>query len=219
MPRPESIPPVHAVTDDQTVLRSDFITTAAQVMNALGPRGALHLRATHVVARSLFAHAARLARIQELTGCWLVVNDRVDLALAAGARGAQLTSRSIAPADARRIAGGLRLGGSVHSVDEAIEAEHGGADWLVVGHVFDTASHVGAPGRGPDFLSGVAARVNIPVLAIGGVTPARVGGLLDGGAHGVAVIRGIWNAPHAGEAASGYLSAHDAHHRERTDAL
>lgn len=215
----ERVPPIHAVTDDQTVLRPDFVTAAAQVMNALGPHGAVHLRTARLDARALFGHAQRLARIQELTGCWLVVNDRVDVALAAGARGAQLTSRSIEPGDARRIAAGLRLGGSVHSVDEAVAGEQAGADWLVVGHVFDTASHAGTPGRGPEFLVGVAASVRIPVIAIGGITPPRVVGLLRGGAHGVAVIRGIWNAAHAGEAAASYLSAYDAHHRNRPESV
>jgi thiamine monophosphate synthase len=86
----------------------------------------------------------------------------------------------------------------------------------VVGHVFDTASHAGEPGRGAGFLAGVAGSVHVPVIAIGGITPSRVEAVLRGGAHGVAVIRGIWGAAHAGEGAGHYLSAYDAHDRERT---
>jgi thiamine-phosphate diphosphorylase len=191
-----------------------FVTAAAQVMAALGARGAVHLRAPALPVRMVLAHAERLARIQELSGCWLVVNDRVDLALAAGARGAQLTSRSLRPADARRVAPALRLGASVHALDAAVEAEREGADWVVVGHVFETESHPGEPGRGGEFLARVAATVRVPAVAIGGVTPERVGALVAAGARGVAAIRGIWEAPHAGDAVGRYLSAYDAHDAE-----
>lgn len=214
MTEPSAVPVVHAITDDETVARPDFLTAAAQVMGAAGPRGAVHLRAPRLPARALLRHAERLARIQELSGCWLVVSDRLDVALAAGARGAQLTSRSLAPHDARRVAAALALGASVHSRAEAEAAQADGADWLVVGHVFDTASHPDAPGRGGGFLGDVARAVRIPVIAIGGVTPARVAAVRARGAHGVAAIRGIWGEPHAGDAVGRYLSAHDAHDRE-----
>ena len=213
MPDDPPIPIVHAVTDDETVSRADFLTAAAQVMAALGPRGAVHLRAPGIAARALLAHAERLARLQELSGCWLVVNDRLDVALGAGARGAQLTSRSILPGDARRVGPGLRIGASVHDAEGAIAAAAGGADWLVVGHVFDTASHPGAPGRGVGLLASVARGVRLPVVAIGGITPERARELWRAGAHGVAAIRGIWGAAHAGDAAARYLSAYDADDR------
>jgi thiamine-phosphate diphosphorylase len=210
MPAASHIPVVHAVTDDATLARAEFTTAAAQVMNALGSRGAVHLRAARLTARAMLAHAERLARMQELTGCWLVVNDRVDVALAARARGAQLTSRSMLAGDARRIAPTLGLGASVHSEADADAATAAGADWLVLGHVFETESHPGAPGRGPGLLASVARRAPVPVIAIGGVTAAQVPLLRREGARGVAAIRGIWNALHAGDAAAGYLSAYDA---------
>lgn len=214
MPDAAPIPVVHAITDDGTVARADFITVAAQVMEVLGPRGAVHLRAPSMPARPLLAVAVRLARMQELSGCWLVVNDRVDVALGAGARGAQLTSRSLRPGDARRIAGALRIGASVHDVEGAVAAEREGASWLVVGHVFDSASHPAEPGRGAGFLGRVVSAVHIPAVAIGGITPERVGAVRREGARGVAAIRGIWGAAHAGDAVGRYLSAYDAHHAE-----
>jgi thiamine-phosphate diphosphorylase len=180
-------------------------------MDTLGSRGAVHLRASRLSASVLLRHAERLARLQELTGSWLVVNDRVDVALVVGARGAQLTSRSLRPADARRIAPALRRGASVHSPADAVAAEEGGAHWLVVGHVFETPSHAGEPARGVGLLEQAAAAARIPVIAIGGVTPERVAAVRARGAYGVAVIRGIGGAPHAGDAAARYLSAHDAH--------
>jgi thiazole tautomerase (transcriptional regulator TenI) len=207
--RASAIPLVHAVTSDEIVSRADFIDVACAVMAALGARGALHLRAGRLPAARLQALSEGLEAAQALTGAWLVINDRVDLALAARARGAQLTSRSLSVADARRAAPSLALGASVHSLDEARAAEREGATWLVAGHVFATSTHPGEDGRGLSFLRAVSQAVSIPVVAIGGVRPEHCRVLRESGAYGLAVIRGIWDAPNAERAASDYLSAYD----------
>jgi thiazole tautomerase (transcriptional regulator TenI) len=204
-----AIPLVHAVTSDEIVARADFIDVACGVMAALGVRGALHLRAGRVSAARLQQLAEGLEAAQALTGAWLVINDRVDLALAVRARGTQLTSRSLTVADARRAAPALALGASVHTLDEARDASAQGANWLVAGHVFATTSHPGAPERGLSFVREVVDAVGVPVLAIGGVKPEHGGALRDAGVYGVAVIRGIWDAANAERAASDYLSAYD----------
>lgn len=217
------IPVVHVVTTGELLASPDFAGRAAAVMAALGPRGALHLRGgLHVRgagpgARALWALAVRLGEAQAATGCRLVVNDRVDVALAAEAWGAQLTSRSMAPADARRAAPALALGASVHAVAEARAAARDGADWVVAGHVRETASHPGEPGRGLAFVRDVAAAVPIPVLAIGGIRPADVAAVRAAGAAGVAVIRGVWAAADAERAATDYLASHDADAATRGD--
>jgi thiamine-phosphate diphosphorylase len=203
------LPVVHAVTSDEIVLREDFIDVACAVMAALGARGALHLRAGRITAARLQELAGGLEAAQAITGAWLVVNDRVDLALGARARGAQLTSRSLRVADARRAAPGLALGASVHSLDEARAAASEGATWLVAGHVFATTTHANEPGRGLTFVRALAAAVTIPVIAIGGVRPEHCRVLRAAGAYGLAAIRGIWDAPNAERAASDYLSAYD----------
>ena len=204
-----TLPVIHAVTSDEIVSRSDFIDVACAVMAALGPRGALHLRAGRITAARLQTLAGGLEAAQAVTGAWLVVNDRVDLALGARARGAQLTSRSLRVADARRAAPTLALGASVHSLDEARVAASEGATWLVAGHVFATTSHLGEEGRGLPFLRAVTRAVSIPVVAIGGVRPEHCRALRESGAYGLAVIRGIWGAPNAERAANDYLSAYD----------
>ena len=206
---PPALPVIHAVTSDEIVTRTDFIDVACAVMAALGARGALHLRAGRISAARLQALAAGLEAAQAVTGAWLVVNDRVDLALAARARGAQLTSRSLRVADARRAAPNLAIGASVHSLDEARVAASEGATWLVAGHVFATATHPGEEERGLPFLRAVTRAVSIPVVAIGGVRPEHCRVLRESGAYGLAVIRGIWGAPNAERAASDYLSAYD----------
>jgi thiamine-phosphate diphosphorylase len=204
-----ALPVVHAVTTDEIVARDDFIDVACAVMAALGARGALHLRAGRATAARLETLAGGLEAAQALTGAWLVINDRVDLALACRARAAQLTSRSLRVADARRAAPALALGASVHSVDEGRAAAQEGATWLVAGHVFPSATHPGERGRGLDFLRTLVASVDVPVIGIGGVKPEHCAALRQAGAHGVAAIRGIWDAANAERAASDYLSAYD----------
>ena len=89
-------------------------------------------------------------------------------------------------------------------------AVHAGATWLVAGHVFETESHPGEDGRGIAFIERLVAEHKLPVIAIGGVRPEHVRSLRAAGAHGVAVIRGVWHASDAGAAVIDYLSAHDA---------
>ena len=201
------VPVVHAVTSDEIVARSDFLDVACGVMGVLGSRGALHLRAPRLGAARLMALGEALAAAQSITGAWLVVNDRVDVALAVRARGAQLTSRSLVTADARHAAPSLALGASVHNVAEGVDAARAGADWLVVAHPFAPASSDGSDGV--MLVERLASRVTTPLVAIGGVRPQHCRALRMAGVHGVAVIRGIWDAPNAERAASDYLSCHD----------
>lgn len=215
---------LHAVTTDEIVGAADFLDRARGVMGALGPRGALHLRAPRAGGRRLHDLAAALLPGARATGCVLVVNDRLDVALAAGADGVQLTSRSLSAGDARAAAArsgaahppgagdgypSFLIGASVHALDEARAAAAAGVDWVVAGHLFPTPSHAGAPGRGLAFLREVAGAVPCPVIGIGGVLPRHLPLLRAAGAHGAAVIRGVWDAENAERAASDYLSAYD----------
>jgi len=202
-------PIIHAVTDEATLARPDFVARARVVMGRLGARGAVHLRGHHVSARRLEVLAGALVEEAVRTGCWLVVNDRLDIALAVGATAVQLTSRSLSVRDARQLAPALPIGASIHDADEAAAAARDGADWVVAGHVFATPSHIGAPPRGSALVESIAARASLPCIAIGGVRPVDIPMLLAAGAHGVAAIRGIWGADDAEGAAGEYLSAYD----------
>src|SRR6476469_4369388 len=106
---PRDVPRIHAVTDDLILAHPEFTARARGVMRALGPRGAVHLRARYLTAARVYAIALALGDAQESTDCWLVVNERLDIALAAQTRAAQLTSRSLTVTDARLIAGELPL--------------------------------------------------------------------------------------------------------------
>lgn len=206
------IPLVHAVTSDGVLARPDFVVRARRVMEALGPKGAVHLRARIVPAARVYELAVALGAVRERTGAWVVVNDRVDLACAAGASAAQLTTRSLSLVDARRMAGTMPLGASAHAPADALAAARDGADWVVAGHVYDTPTHAGEPARGLELVRETAAAVSVPVIAIGGIKPQHVRPLLEAGAYGVAAISGIWGASDAERAAADYLSAYERHH-------
>ena len=122
----------------------------------------------------------------------LVINERVDVAVAAGAHGVQLGEHALPVKDARAILPpDAWIGRSVHSVEGAVAAEQDGADFLVVGTMFATDSHPGARAAGPQLMREVAVRCRLPLLGIGGITPDNLGDVIGAGATGVAVIRSI----------------------------
>ena len=207
------MPVVHAITDDRVLLGAEFDQRAFDVMEALGNRGALHVRARLLTDRRVLDITATLVEAARKTGCIVAVNDRADIALAAGAHAVQLTSRSAGVREVRGIAPALRIGSSVHSPAGARDAGLFGADWCVAGHVFASATHPDEPGRGLRFVRACAQATEIPVIAIGGVVPERVSDLVEAGARGVASIRGIWGAQNPGEAAARYLSKYVAAER------
>lgn len=195
------LPRLHLVTDDGVLARPDFARVAEALLRLGGERVALHLRGPRTSGRELYRQAAALAGPARNAGALLLVNDRVDVALAAGASGVQLGERGLPVEDARRMGGaGWMVGASVHDPGEAGAALERGADFVLAGTLFASASH---PGRGG---SGVGWLREIPggcgrVIGIGGVDPARVAGVLGAGAHGVAVIRAVWGAEGGAEKA------------------
>ena len=142
-------------------------------------------------------------RIGSLAGqALLMVNERADVALAAGAAGVQLGEEGLPVSTARQILGPDRLlGRSVHSVEGAVEAARHGADLLVVGTMYATRSHPGAAAVGPTPVREIAKRCNVPMIGIGGINTGNLGEVLQAGACGVAVISSILAADNPEEAA------------------
>jgi thiamine-phosphate diphosphorylase len=216
------IPKLHVVTDDEILARPDFETRAREVFEVLEAREpddeevvggsvALHIRGARTTGRRLTRLARILCERAASSGVLLVVNDRLDVALAVEAAGVHLGARSLPAAEARCLLGASRLlGVSVRSASEAEEAAKSGADYLFVGTLFETPSHPEAVARGPEFLGLVASRVDLPLVGIGGVTPERAVAVVASGGHGVAVIRGIWDAPSPQDAVKAYLDAVEA---------
>ena len=164
-----------------------LVADAASGLEAID-RGAnvLRLRDPGAPVRRLEEEARRL--IRAVAGP-VLVSSRVDLALATGAAGVHLPERDLPVAGARRLLGQDRLlGRSVHSLGAAREAAEEGADYLVFGPVFATASHPGQRPAGLRALAEVAAAVPIPVLAIGGIDAERAEACRREGAAGFAAI-------------------------------
>lgn len=209
-----TLPPLHLVTDDAVLAREDFRDAAAAALEAGGAQLALHLRGPRTDGATLYRLAADLLPVANATGARLLVNDRADVAACAGAHGVQLGQRSLRADVARGLLGpGALIGVSVHSADEAREAAAsapaGAAppDFLLVGTLFETPSHPGRPGAGTGLLAEISvAAPGLPLVGIGGVTPERLAGLRAAGAHGFAVLRGIWDAPSPAEAVGRYLT-------------
>lgn len=195
------IPTLHLVTDDAVLQQPGFIAQAATVLRALRGQVALHVRARELPASTLFQIVSELQSVARAAGAAVLVNDRIDVALTAHAQGVQLGIRSLPIPVARRLLGGGLIGYSAHSQAESVAAERDGADFLLVGSIYRTASHPDAAPAGLALVEQSAAACRQPVLAIGGVTAERVPELRRAGAHGVAVIRAVWAAPDPVQAA------------------
>jgi len=170
---------------------------------------AVQMREKDLAVRDLLTLASRLRQTTARHGARLLISDRADVAWASGADGVQRTGDSLPVAALRRIAPPpFLIGASVHGEAEARRAAADGADFLVFGPVYDTPSkrRYGAP-QGLAALGHLAASVERPVLAIGGITPARVPEVLAAGAAGVAVISAVIAAERPADATKAFLDA------------
>ena len=186
------LPRLHAVTDAAVLAASDFGVRAAAIA-AAGPAVALHARDRAAAGGELTRAAARLVALARPAEAAVFVSGRPDVAAAVGAQGVQLAADDLAPADARRILPAGWIGRSVHTADEAGAAVDEGADYLLVGNVYQTASHPGRPAVGLGLVRAAAA-LGRPVIAIGGLDAARAVEVRDAGAWGVAAIAALWRA-------------------------
>ena len=178
---------------DRRQLRS--VSLAAVVSETIGAGvDIVQVREKDLTTRELITlveEALSATREPGMGGARVVVNDRVDVALAAGADGAHLAARSMPVQVVRRfVPRAFVIGVSCHSLGEAMAAESGGADYLVLGPIFETPSKLGyGPPLGLEKLRNVTSRIRIPVLALGGVTVDRIRPCLEAGASGIAGIR------------------------------
>ncbi len=185
---------LYLITDRHQTLGRPLLATLRQALGA-GVR-AIQVREKDLETRTLIELASELLCRTRERGAVTLLNDRVDLVLALGADGVHLRSDSMPVRAARRLLGPERLiGASAHSAEAVMRAELEGADFVVLGPVYQTASKrsYGAPiGLRP--IEEASRRCRIPVFAIGGITPARVGEVRRAGAFGVAVISSILSA-------------------------
>jgi thiamine-phosphate pyrophosphorylase len=157
----------------------------------------VQLREKSASAREFYETALEVRKITERRGVPLVINDRLDIALAAGADGLHIGQSDIPLGAARALLGKSRfIGVSAGTLGEAMAAEHGGADYLGVGAVYPTASKDGVgEAIGLLGLSAIMDAVGIPVVAIGGVSAGNAAGVMGTGVAGIAVISAILSQP------------------------
>lgn len=201
------LPRLHLVTDDAVLRDERFVDRAEAVLECCGRDVALHVRGHTTSARALYEVGEQLAAAALRAGAFLLVNDRIDIAMAIRANGVQLGLRSIPPQDARHLLGhGAWIGYSAHAPLEAARAASEGADFVLLGTIFYSASHVHRVPLGVERLEECVRSAGVPVLAIGGVTTTRVAPIAGTGAYGVAVLGGVWRAADAAAAAAEYVA-------------
>ncbi|GAB3251676.1 thiamine phosphate synthase [Nocardioides dilutus] len=186
------------------VSEHDDLTLVPQLA-AAGVDG-FQVRAKSYDARRLIALTRAVVAAVRPVGALVTVNDRVDVAVAAGADGAHLGSSDLPVDVARRLAPGLLLGVTCRSLAAVEAAAEAGADYAGVGPVFATSSKAGLPD--PVGVRGLRAATGVlPVVGIGGITADEVAAVVAAGAQGVAVIGGIWRHPDPVEAAKELVAA------------
>jgi thiamine-phosphate pyrophosphorylase len=166
----------------------------------------LQLRHKAASTGELAAVAGRLVARVRAAGGVLIVNDRLDVALAVGADGVHLGQDDLPAREARRLAPGLVVGVSTHDPDQARRAQADGADYVALGSIFPTGSKPSFELVGLEALRRVRPHVRVPLVAIGGVTVARVPDVRAAGADAVAVISAVGMAPDPGAATAAFLA-------------
>ncbi|MGH9407374.1 MAG: thiamine phosphate synthase [Terriglobia bacterium] len=183
------------ITDGEVLSERSLDSVLAQAIDA--GIDLIQLREKQMEVRALLGVASRALERAKGTNSRIVINDRVDAALALGAAGVHLGSHSLPALAVRAIAPpGFLVGVSCHSLEEAQTAELAGADYILFGPVYETPSKLAyGPPLGVERLAAAAARVKTPVLALGGITLERVKPCLAAGAAGIAAIRLFQDAP------------------------
>ncbi len=191
----KSVPRLHVITDETVQTRFRHADLARLAL--AGGADCIQFREKRPWTTDLLIDAARdVVGACTGSGAIAVVDDRADVALAAGARAVHLGRHDLDAATARRILGdGALIGGTANSYDEAAEVWDTEVDYLGVGPVYGTRSKASpAPEMGLVTLARITADCPKPVIAIGGIGPDRIGDLVRAGAHGVAVLSHVATA-------------------------
>jgi thiamine-phosphate pyrophosphorylase len=183
-------PIVCLITDRHRLPDSSFTSLLNQIHAAAAAGVQLvQLRERDLEGRDLLELTRQAMATVRGTATRVLVNDRLDVALTAPAHGVHLRGASFRPSRARSIApAGFLIGRSVHSVDDAAATANERVDYVLFGNIFETASKPGQPGVGLDALRAAVRATSVPVLALGGITVARVPQVLETGAAGFAGI-------------------------------
>ena len=196
---------LYLVTDRNQTGGRDLLWVLEQALD--GGVKAIQLREKDLSGRDLFSLAEKVCKLCQAYNAALFINDRIDVALAVDAAGVQLSQTSLPVVTTRALLGPQKIiGVSTHSLQEAKEAEQNGADFVLFGPVYFTASKAayGAP-QGLAALKTIVDNISLPVYAIGGIKPENIESTKKLGVRGVALISAIVSAESPKEAAAKML--------------
>jgi thiamine-phosphate pyrophosphorylase len=162
----------------------------------------VQMREKELSGRALYELAREFRQRTGAVGALLIIDDRVDLALASGADGVHLGQEDLPVSAARLMAPDLLIGASTHSLEEALAAENAGASYVNIGPVFATQTKPGATPLGPEALERIAPYLRIPWTTMGGINPGNIGQVVARGARHPAVMSAVTAAPDPRAAAS-----------------
>lgn len=181
---------VYLVTDNGQLKGRDFFDVVEESLK--GGVTLVQLREKNITSREFYEKALKLREITKKYNVPLIINDRVDIAMAVDADGVHVGQKDIPVSEVKRISGGkLIVGATANTVELAKEAEKQGADYIGSGAMFSTPTKDDAKPMTKDMLKNIVNSVNIPVCAIGGINIDNVIELKNTGIAGVAVSSGI----------------------------
>lgn len=198
---------LYLVTDRHQTAGRDLVHVLKEAV--AGGVSAVQLRERDLSTIDLYRLAERILDITNSAGATLIINDRLDLAMALPAGGVQLTRNSLPPGKVRDLAGPeMLIGISCHRVEEVQEAAVSGADFVVLGPIYATPSKAryGVP-LSPAIIQEARSVCPLPILAIGGIKSAMVPEVIRAGADGVAAISAVLSASDPGAAAREMIDA------------
>lgn len=193
---------LHLITDGKKT-KGELVAILSEVHELVD---FIHVREKHRSALEVFKLVDELIKSGVRPGK-IIINDRVDVAHVLNVGGVQLAYHSLRVSEIRRNFPDLRVGKSVHSYEEAIQAEMDGAHFILYGHIYSTSSKEGLKPKGLMEFKRLTKSLKIPVIAIGGITPDKFQELRASGAGGIAVMSGIMDAENNAHAAKAFHAA------------
>ena len=183
------------ITDIETQSRYSHIELAKLAIS--GGADIIQLRDKRMSTSELINTAIELNEICRRSNVMLIINDRTDIAIISDADGVHLGKEDIPIREARKLLGNKKIiGSTAHSFSEAMKAQSDGADYIGYGHIYPTGSKIkNTRPKGLAKLKFITSKINIPVLAIGGVGLENAKDVISTGVHGIAVIGSVVKSP------------------------
>ncbi len=169
-----------------------------EVLQAVIAGGAriIQLREKEYSGKDLYRLARKFREITNIAGALLIINDHLDIAMAVAADGVHLGQDDLPVAAARRLAPELLIGASIHSLEEALQAQQDGADYVNIGPIFPTKTKPGVTRHlGPDAIPTIGTGIQTPFTVMGGINESNIDQVLAKGARRIAVVTAITQAP------------------------